>query len=105
MPFYANRKSHQKIFQNSIQNYFIIAADRICATARFEDQCSQLQRGNSDVNCQRVQDSIDCAQHMRNSTAEFGIFSAESALLLATLRWDGLTTLKELRHRDRMDRK
>lgn len=72
--------------------------------ARFEDQCSQLQRGNSDVNCQRVQDSIDCAQRLRNATAEFGVFSAESTLLLATLRWDGLTALKELRHRDRLHR-
>lgn len=84
---------------------FIIAADRICATARFEEQCTQLQRGNSDVNCQRVQDSIDCAQRLRNGTAEFGVFRAESTMHLATLRWDGLTALKELRHRDRLHRK
>lgn len=82
-----------------------ILGDRICASAKFEDQCSQMQRGNTDVNCVRVQDSIDCAQRIRNGTAEFGVFSAESAFHLATLRWDGLITLKELRHRDRLARK
>lgn len=64
-----------------------------------------MQRGNSDVKCQQVQDSVECAQRIRNGSAEFGVVSAESALLLATLRWDGLTVLKELRHRDRIDGK
>lgn len=90
---------------NNLIYFTNIVADRICATARFEDQCSQLQRGNSYVNCQRVQDGIDCVQRLRNGTAEFGVFSAESALLLATLRWDGLTAVRELRHRDRLHRK
>lgn len=89
-----------------ISDYKIkLSVDRICTTGRFENECSQLQRGNSDVNCQLVQDSIECAQRIRNGTAEFGIFSAESGLLLAALQWDGLTVVKELRHRDRLQRK
>lgn len=54
------------------------------------------------MNCQRVQDSVECAQRIQNGTAEFGIFTAESALLLANLRWDSLTVVKELRHRERL---
>ena len=82
---------------------FRFAVDRVCTTGRFDDQCSQLQRGNSDVNCQRVQDSIECAQRIRNGTAEFGVFSAENALHLASLGWDGLTVVKEVRHRERLN--
>lgn len=50
-----------------------------------------------------VQDSIECAQRIRNGSADFGVFGPESILLLATLRWDGLTSLKEIRHRDRVN--
>lgn len=64
-----------------------------------------MQRGNSEVNCQRVQDSIECAARIRNGTADFGVFSAESALQLATLGWPELTVVKELRHQDRLTRK
>lgn len=73
----------------------------MCTTSRFSDQCSQLQRGSSGVNCQRVQDGIECAQRLRNGTADFGIFGPETALLLASLKYDSLTVVKELRHRDR----
>lgn len=83
---------------------YLLLANRICTTSRFNDQCAQLQRGTSAVNCQRVQDSIECAQRLRNGTADFGIFSAETALLLATMKYDGLTIIKELRHRDRLQR-
>ncbi|XP_037032135.1 transferrin-like [Bradysia coprophila] len=77
-------------------------ADRICATSRFETECTQLQRGNSEVVCEPVQDSIQCAQKIRNGTADFGIFTAESSLQLASLGWPELTVIKELRHMDRM---
>lgn len=77
-------------------------ANRICTTSRFETECSQLQRGNSEVTCVRVQDSIECAQKIRNDTADFGIFTAESSLQLASLNWADLTVVKELRHMDRM---
>lgn len=77
-------------------------ADRICATSRFETECSQLQRGNSEVLCETVQDSIQCAQKIRNGTADFGVFTAESSLQLASLGWTDLTVIKELRHMDRM---
>ncbi|XP_058829124.1 transferrin-like [Topomyia yanbarensis] len=78
------------------------SVDRICASTKFNEQCLQLQRGNSEVICVTVQDSIECAQRIRNGTAEIGIFSAESMLQLATLAWDGLTVVKELRHNDRL---
>lgn len=75
--------------------------DIICASTRFSEQCLQLQRGNSAVDCVIVQDSIECAQRIRNGTATMGIFSAEGMLHLATLAWDGITVVKELRHVDR----
>ncbi|KAJ6648602.1 Transferrin [Pseudolycoriella hygida] len=77
-------------------------ADRLCTTSRFETECTQLQRGNSEVVCERVQDSIECAQKIRNGTADFGVFTAESSLQLASLGWSDLTVVKELRHMDRM---
>lgn len=56
------------------------------------------------MTCQPVQDSIECAQRLMNRTADFGVFSAESALVLAALKYEGLTVLKEMRHRDRLHR-
>lgn len=53
------------------------------------------------MNCRRVQDSIECAQLIGNGTADFGVFTAESALQVAALGWPELTVVKELRHRDR----
>lgn len=61
-----------------------------------------MQRGNSEVNCQRVQDSIECAQRIGNGTADFGVFTAESALHVAVLGWPELTVVKELRHTERI---
>ncbi|XP_065076164.1 transferrin-like [Ochlerotatus camptorhynchus] len=75
--------------------------DRICASSKFSEQCLQLQRGNSEVVCVTVQDSIECAQRIRNGTADMGIFSAESMLQLATLAWGEITVVKELRHQER----
>lgn len=48
-----------------------------------------------------LQDSIECAQLIGNGTADFGVFTAESALQIAALGWPELTVVKELRHRDR----
>lgn len=53
------------------------------------------------MSCIFVQDAIECAQRIRNGTAEFGILTAENAFHMATLRYDGLAVIKELRHRDR----
>lgn len=52
--------------------------------------------------CVWVQDAIECAQRIRNGTAEFGVFSAENALHIASLGWEGLTVIKEIRHSDRL---
>lgn len=78
---------------------------KICVTNGFEKQCEQLERESPEVRCVRVQDSIECAKILRKGSTGFGIFSAESLLLLAALKYDGLTVLKELRHRDRLNRK
>ncbi|XP_050080234.1 transferrin-like [Anopheles maculipalpis] len=75
--------------------------ERVCATARYTAECEQLQRGNSEVVCVHVQDSVECAQRIRNGTADFGVFSAESVLLTASLGWEGLNVLKELRSAER----
>lgn len=45
--------------------------------------------------------SIECAQKIRNGTADMGIFSAESMLQLSSLAWGGITVVKELRHQER----
>ncbi|XP_055312827.1 transferrin-like [Sitodiplosis mosellana] len=75
----------------------------VCVTSGFEEQCNRLARETQEIRCVRVQDSIECAKHLRNDASGFGIFSAESTLLLAALNYDGLTVLKELRHRDRLN--
>lgn len=72
-------------------------------TRAFETQCAKLALETEEVRCVRVQDSIECANLLNNGSSGFGVFSAESALLLATMHYDGLTVLKELRHRDRLN--
>lgn len=59
-----------------------------------------MQRGESPVRCQTVQDSIECAHLIRNGSANLGVFSAESALHVRTLGWP-MTVIRELRHQDR----
>jgi Transferrin len=86
---------------NSIFAFFSNISDRICATHKFFSQCEQMKRGNPMVECVHVQDSIECAARMRNNSADFGVFSAESTMHLARLGWDGMTVIKELRHKER----
>lgn len=82
------------------------SAIKICITSGFEQQCDQLDReSGKQVECIRVQDSVECAKILRHEKAGFGVFSADSMLLLATLNYDGLIALKELRHRERLNRK
>lgn len=76
---------------------------KICVTSGFEEQCDRISRETKDVKCVRVQDSIECAKLLRNGSTGFGVFSAETTLLLAALNYDGLTVLKELKHRDRLN--
>lgn len=44
---------------------------------------------------------MECAKRIQNKTADFGVFSAESMLLLASLNWEDLTVVRELRSRER----
>lgn len=53
------------------------------------------------MRCVYVQDSVECAQRLINGTADFGMISAESGYHLATVGWEGITVIKELRHKDR----
>lgn len=48
-----------------------------------------------------VQDAVECAQRIMNGTADFGIFTAENAFHIASMRWQGLAVIKELRHTSR----
>lgn len=54
------------------------------------------------MSCVYAQDAVECAQRIRNGTAEFGVFTAENAYHLASLNWNELTVIKEIRHNDRM---
>ncbi|CRK97686.1 CLUMA_CG011066, isoform A [Clunio marinus] len=76
--------------------------DRVCSSSRHIDECNQLQRGNSEVNCVFAQDAVECAHRIRNGTAEFGVLTAENAYLLGTLDWRDLTVIKEIRHIERL---
>lgn len=76
--------------------------DRICSSTRHFEECNQLQRGSSEVSCVFAQDAIECAQRIRNGTAEFGVFTAENAYHIASLGWEDLTVIKEIRHNDRL---
>lgn len=48
-----------------------------------------------------MQDAVECAQRIINGTADFGVFSAENAFHIASMRWQGITVIKELRHSSR----
>lgn len=78
---------------------------KICITSGFEKECEQLDKESPEVECLRVQDSVECAKILRGGTVGFGIFSAESMVLLAALNYSELNVLKELRHLDRLNRK
>lgn len=54
------------------------------------------------MRCVMVQDPIECAQRIRNGTADFGLFSAETTLQIAVLDWQELVVTKELRHKSRI---
>lgn len=74
----------------------------ICAPSSFQNECADLLRGfNSYFRCVIVQDPIECAQRIRNGTADLGLFTAESTLQIAVLDWQELVVIKELRHKTR----
>lgn len=103
--FMCNNYLSNGFFLKNVSDFSFVAI-KICITSGFEQQCDQLNReSNKEVECIRVRDSVECANILRGETAGFGVFSAESMLLLATLEYDGLTVLKELRHKERQNRK
>jgi Transferrin len=54
------------------------------------------------ASCVYVQDAVECAQRIMNGTADFGVFTAENAFHIASMRWQGMTVIKELRHTSRI---
>lgn len=48
-----------------------------------------------------VQDAVECAQRIQNGTADFGVLTAENAFHIASMRWQSLVVIKELRHTER----
>lgn len=59
-------------------------------------------RGNPQVSCVYAQDAVECAQRLRNGTADFGVFTAENAYHIASLDWDDMSVIKEIRHMSRL---
>lgn len=64
-----------------------------------------MDKESPQIECVRVQDSVECAKMLRGGTAGFGIFSAETMVLMAALNYTDLNVLMELKHRDRLNRK
>ncbi|XP_055390360.1 uncharacterized protein LOC129619238 [Condylostylus longicornis] len=97
------KKYFMLIFQITLLNQITIAIDvyKVCSGDGTKEICTQMSRGNSEVNCIWVQDSIECAQRIRNKTADFGMFSAESILQLAVLNWPELSIVQPFAHKER----
>ncbi|XP_023702875.1 transferrin isoform X2 [Cryptotermes secundus] len=57
--------------------------DRICVTERqaTTNDCDKLKKTESKFNCVRVIDNTDCALKLERGEADFGIFTAEEAIL------------------------
>lgn len=90
-------------WKHCYEHSFEFVVIQICVPSGFESQCAILARDTQDIRCVYVQDGIECANLLRNGSTGFGVFSAETTLLLAAVNYDGLTVVKELRHRDRLN--
>lgn len=97
--------TYQDYTQHNSVNTFFLFQDRICATPKFTEECRLLQRGTSEVTCVMVTDAVNCALQIQNDSsataANFGIFSAESTLLLGQVDWNNLNVVKEVRSNER----
>lgn len=78
---------------------------RLCVDGRqIPDRvCLALQKGNSQVSCVLVEDSVDCAIKIQNGEADFGLFTAEEALLVFNFINQDVEVIGQLRHREKLN--
>lgn len=69
------------------------------------DNCQNIERGDSQIECIRVSDSAECAIRLANGKADFGVFSTDALLLSYQFYPDEIVPIFTLRHRDKTQRK
>lgn len=75
---------------------------RFCATSSIsENTCIALQRGESQVSCVRVEDSSECAIRINRGEADFGVFTAEEALLAYQFYPADTRVIAQLKNKER----
>ncbi|KAI5740351.1 hypothetical protein M8J76_002947 [Diaphorina citri] len=77
---------------------------KICATEKVASThtCQLLQKGNSQVECVRVVDSVDCALKLASGDVDFGVFNAEEALVASRFINEDVVIIGQTRHRTRL---
>uniref|UniRef100_A0A1B6HWX7 Transferrin n=1 Tax=Homalodisca liturata TaxID=320908 RepID=A0A1B6HWX7_9HEMI len=76
---------------------------RLCVTNRVNvlNRCQTVKRGDSQVECVPVADSVDCALKMQQGDADFGVFTAEEALLASDFIDKSVRVVADIRHVER----
>lgn len=76
---------------------------KLCANkAREGDPCRRLESSSQEVRCEYVEDSVDCLLKLKAGSADFGVFTAEEALVAAQ-EGSGLQVVGEVRHKARVN--
>ncbi|KAL1130223.1 hypothetical protein AAG570_013161 [Ranatra chinensis] len=105
MKFYPERRTRT-------QSVGVIVRHNMCAYPKYNfDLCRSLERGNSQVSCIKVSDSVDCALNIANGTADFGVFKPEEAVLVAKYGQSAqqllhnISAIGEIRYKSRAEEK
>lgn len=77
---------------------------KICATEKVASThtCQLLQKGNSQVECVRVVDSVDCALKLVSGEVDFGVFNAEEALVASRFINEDVAVVGQVKHRSKL---
>uniref|UniRef100_A0A8D8RA50 Transferrin n=1 Tax=Cacopsylla melanoneura TaxID=428564 RepID=A0A8D8RA50_9HEMI len=77
---------------------------KICATEKVASThtCQLLQKGNSQVECVRVVDSVDCALKLSSGDVDFGVFNAEEALVASKFINQDVSVIGQVKHRSKL---
>ncbi|XP_014479036.1 PREDICTED: transferrin-like isoform X2 [Dinoponera quadriceps] len=67
-----------------------------------QDECSALQRGESEIVCLPVADSAECSIRLAQGQADFGVFNAEELLLAYPFYQSDIVPIQQLRHRTKL---
>ncbi|XP_046431540.1 transferrin-like [Neodiprion pinetum] len=77
---------------------------KLCATSAINPvTCVSLQRGESQVSCVIVEDSSECAIKLNRGEVDFGIFTAEEALLAYNFYPSDSQVIAQLKHPERVN--